>query len=493
MANYYYSKYNVITNGYNEPPFIFSQSGLITSHDSLSRDGFLWSSYASSVYQEWPEAVWLSFRGTGTNVRSGWAVGQSYYSTAYLSGSSSGFAIAQITFRGSNPNGSGYIIDINRTNTTQGSDNSPVSIPKKKSIGGLVQSNIVANDGTYPSNGAHSDGYWYVRGSAVYVPPTNAAPTMSLTTTDNRTLYESDTFGIVGSATDVNSGNVVSVKYQVNEGTIRAISTGISTGAAIPFSKSLTYKAGVFHEGSTVVSAALAENANHTLKVWAEDDQGGKSAVQTRTFKVVANRPPTITFNPFSAPTGLINTDNITVSGSVSDPDGNTVSVKFKIGNGSYTDVYSGAGGTFSFDVNLALLADGPNAITVQAVDSYGALTQKALNIAKSLNAQLLKTSVTRYKLTPPNASAKGVLLWVERDAVDVSVTAEISMTAAGETELFVPMTKSVTAYVGVGIEEDEFTYEAAAPKENIVIKLTQTRTNTATNNGITLISGVLS
>lgn len=354
--------------------------------------------------------------------------------------------------------------------------------------GTLVQSNIVAEDGVYPTNGRHSDGFWYVRGAL-----TNVIPTLSLTTSDNRTLYESDTFNIIGSATDSDAGNVVSVKYQVNEGTIRAISTGISTGASIPFSKTLTYKAGALYDGSTIVSAALAENANHTLKVWAEDDQGGKSAVQTRTFKVVANRPPLITFNPFSSPTGLINSDNITVSGTVNDPDGNTVSVKFKIGNGSYTDVYSGAGGTFSFDVNLALLSDGPNAITVQAVDSYGALTQKALNIAKTANTQPLKTSVTRYKLTPPNASAKGVLLWVERDAEDVLVTAEISMTAAGVAELFVPMTKSMTAYVADGIEEDEFTYEASEPKQNIVIKLTQTRTNTATNNGITLISGVLS
>lgn len=31
--------------------------------------------------------------------------------------------------------------------------------------GSLVQSGIVANDGTYPTNGKHTDGYWYVRNS----------------------------------------------------------------------------------------------------------------------------------------------------------------------------------------------------------------------------------------------------------------------------------------------------------------------------------------
>lgn len=31
-------------------------------------------------------------------------------------------------------------------------------------IGALIDSNTVANDGTYPSNGQHTDGYWYMRG-----------------------------------------------------------------------------------------------------------------------------------------------------------------------------------------------------------------------------------------------------------------------------------------------------------------------------------------
>lgn len=38
---------------------------------------------------------------------------------------------------------------------------SSVSTPLR---GSLVQSNMVAEDGTYPANGRHTDGYWYVRG-----------------------------------------------------------------------------------------------------------------------------------------------------------------------------------------------------------------------------------------------------------------------------------------------------------------------------------------
>lgn len=42
--------------------------------------------------------------------------------------------------------------------------NSIVSYSK----GSLVQSNIIAADGTYPVNGRHTDGYWYVRGALVF-------------------------------------------------------------------------------------------------------------------------------------------------------------------------------------------------------------------------------------------------------------------------------------------------------------------------------------
>lgn len=39
------------------------------------------------------------------------------------------------------------------------------------SRGTLVQSNIIAEEGTYPTNGRHTDGYWYVRGAVVITFP----------------------------------------------------------------------------------------------------------------------------------------------------------------------------------------------------------------------------------------------------------------------------------------------------------------------------------
>jgi hypothetical protein len=344
----------------------------------------------------------------------------------------------------------------------------------------------------YPDNAAKNIGWGEYR-YYMYQGLLNNVPTVTLNTTNNRTLYENDTFSIDGTTRDTDSGNVVNVKYQINSGTVRAIATQISNGSAFPFNKVLTFKQNKLYDGANAVTADLAEGTQHVLKVWAEDDQGGKSAEQIRTFYVVPNRPATLTVEPFSTRTDLIDSDSITVNGSVSDPDNNTVTVKYKIANGSFTEVYNGGSGSFSFNVTLADLAVGANTITVQAVDSYGAITSKTLSVNKAENNQLLLTSVARYKLTPPNGTAKGAVLWIQREVGDLVVDAEISMGMNGQSENFQPMTKESTAFVTEGIEEDEFTFDNATDAENIILKLTMTRSSTASDKGIKLISGVLS
>lgn len=353
---------------------------------------------------------------------------------------------------------------------------------------GSFLSTVVAEDGTYPINGRHTDGYWYVRGTLA-----NSAPTITLATTDNRTLYENDTFGISGLATDTDNGNVVSVKYQINGGTTRAIATQISTGAEFPFNRSLTFKESKLFDGATAVTSALAEGTQHVLTVWAEDDQGGKSAEQTRTFYVVPNRPPKLTVDPITPKTDMIDSDTFEIKGTVNNPDANGVKVHYKIGNTAYQEVYSsaGAGGAFSFRLSLSQLSNGANSLTVRATDHFGAVDTKTITITKADNVIPLKTAVTRYKMLPPNGTAKGVLLWIEREVGDLVVDARISMTSAGEPEHFVPMTKNKTAFVSEGIEEDEYLLDAGADKSNIILEITQKRTSTASEKGITKITGV--
>ena len=322
---------------------------------------------------------------------------------------------------------------------------------------------------------------------------TNNAPSLTLTTTNNRTLYENDSFNITGNSKDVDDGNVVSVKFSLNGGTSRAISTAISTGADIPFSKILTFKNKRLYDGSASLTADLAEGTQYTLRVWAEDDKGGRSADVVRTFQVVANRAPVLTIQQVADKANLIDSDTVTFNGTVSDPDGNSVTVEQRVGGGSFAQVYSGNGGSFAFSVQLKNLKSGANPITVRATDSYGAVTTRNLSVTKSGVSVPLKESVQRYKITPPNVSAQGIILWIERDVGDLIVSAEISMTGTAEHEVFMPMTLKSTAFVGATREEDEFLYEGAAPAEKIIVKLTMKRANTGSPQAIRLVSGVLS
>ncbi|WP_060210493.1 Ig-like domain-containing protein [Sporosarcina koreensis] len=316
----------------------------------------------------------------------------------------------------------------------------------------------------------------------------NTNPTLALVTENNVTLYENNIYRIEGSAQDGDAGQIVNVRYQINAGTARAIATAISDGAtAIPFNRQLTFKGGILYDGETAITSALAEGVAHTLKVWAEDDQGGKSTVAERTFHVVPNRPPTLTIDPFTQQDGMINADSITLSGTASDPDGNDIVVKYRINDGANVQIYAGPSGAWTFDIPLSKLADGENAIVVEVTDVYDFKYSRTVKLNKHANMASLTTSTTRYKIAPPSGSAKGVLLWIQRDQT-LELTADISMTNGTAQEVYTPMTLSNTAPVAGSTVEDEFTYQAAEPADNINVKLTLTG-----DGSITLISGVLS
>ena len=295
----------------------------------------------------------------------------------------------------------------------------------------------------------------------------NAIPTVTLNTTNNRTLYESDVINITGTATDMDSGNIVNVKYQIDGGITRAVMTQISAGLPIPFSKSLTLKGGKLYDGTTDITGALAEGTAHSLKVWSEDDYG-RSIEETRIFYVVVNRAPVIVTEAIPVSTDQIDSDLITIRGTVTDADGNNISLKYRIGSESFIDIYSGVGGPFSFNVKLSQLQTGKNTITIQSMDTYGSTSTKTLYVTKTANTTPLKTAVSRYVLTPPNGTAKGVVLWVNREVGDLAVNVEISMTTAGEAESFVPMNKAATVFIAAGVEEDQYEYEAPSAKDKI-------------------------
>ncbi|WP_254660643.1 Ig-like domain-containing protein, partial [Brevibacillus laterosporus] len=125
----------------------------------------------------------------------------------------------------------------------------------------------------------------------------NNRPTLALTSPpNNQTLTENATLNIQGTASDTDKDNVVTIKYRINNGTTRALQSGVSNGSTpISFAKTLTFRAKRLYDGTTDLTGSnLAENTDHTLTIWAEDDEGGKSTEVTRKFRVVHNRPPVI-------------------------------------------------------------------------------------------------------------------------------------------------------------------------------------------------------
>lgn len=144
----------------------------------------------------------------------------------------------------------------------------------------------------------------------------NTSPTLTLTSpSNNQTLAEGNAFTISGSATDVDNGNVVTIKFNINSGTERALPSSVSDGSSpISFSKGLSYRGGRLYDGSTDVSSFLAEGSTHTLSIWAIDDKGDTSAVVTRSFTVKHNKAPVLTIDAFTpVQSGLIPPDTLTL------------------------------------------------------------------------------------------------------------------------------------------------------------------------------------
>lgn len=145
----------------------------------------------------------------------------------------------------------------------------------------------------------YTDYYQY---SLTFDYETNIIPTLTLSTTNNLILNENDTFVIDGQAIDSDIGNVVNVKYQINDNTVQIITSNTSDGTTqIPFSKTLTFKGGKLYDGINTVTVALLEGISYTLKVWSEDNQGGKSTEVIRNFTVIPvvknRRNPSISVN----------------------------------------------------------------------------------------------------------------------------------------------------------------------------------------------------
>lgn len=344
--------------------------------------------------------------------------------------------------------------------------------------------------GTRPASDTRTYAYYYQYDITIDYED-NTLPTLTLSTLDKKTLYEKDTLGIDGSMLDTDKGDTVTVRYQINSGTPRAITAYLSDGTKKEFSKTLTFKAGALYDGDTLIADALKDGDAHLLKVWATDDKGGQSAIVDRTFYVVPNRAPRLEVTP---PTieGNIDSDTFTVSGTYADDDKNEVIISYRINGNVSKEVARGTDGAFDFMVSFAQLKNGNNTISVEAIDSYGAKTSRTIKLNKNTIATPLLQSTVRYLIQPPKGSAQAVLLWLQRDQ-DLAVTASLHMGIKGEAEAFTLLEPTNTAPLrdNAAILEDEFYHEADSAKDHIILQLDMKRSSVESTAAIHLISGV--
>lgn len=329
----------------------------------------------------------------------------------------------------------------------------------------------------------------YFKGSVI----TNNVPSLTITSpTNNQTLYENDTINLSGDAYDSDKDQSVTVFYEINGEQRKVLATNVSQ-TQITLSKQLTFKDGKLYDGETALTGTLAEGVAHTLKVWAVDSENSQSATIERTFYVVPNRAPLLSVDAV-VPAGVVDTDKFKISGTSSDPDANAnVKITKKVNANNPVEIYNGPGGAWEFDVSLAELVVGENTIVIEVIDNYGAKTSKTIKLKKNEIKTPILHAVARYKITPPAGSAKGVLLFIERDE-DMDLTVELSMTLIGEQEQYETLTANNTAPMPNtnGIVEDTFYYEATEPKDNIILKISTTRPDATVNHKIHLLSGAV-
>lgn len=376
-----------------------------------------------------------------------------------------------------------YILDRFNTNLKTYIRREIIVSTNRQNVMGDYVETITAEEGAYPENGRHSDGFWYVKKEIA-----NSAPTLTLNTPNNTTLYENDTFPISGTAKETDVGDVVSVWYQIGNGTPRAIDSRVSDGSTVlDYSAHLTFKAGKLQTANgTAITGALVASTSYKLRVWAEDNKGNKSDIIERTFYVVPNRPPNLTIDPFAQITGLIKNDELDFSGTANDPDDNDLKVAYRINGSAPVEVYSGKSGAWSFKLSASKLKDGENTLVVEVVDAYNVKVSKTLKLNKMVNRTPVAPSVLRYQIITAE-SAKSVRFRIRRDP-EQELSAEISMTNGDEPEQFVSMTLNKSTLSDDGsFTEDEFSFTADEDKEKIILKLML-----ANDKPVSSVSGVL-
>ncbi|HBZ80902.1 MAG TPA: hypothetical protein DEP07_11015 [Brevibacillus sp.] len=120
------------------------------------------------------------------------------------------------------------------------------------------------------------------------------------------------------------------------------------------------------------------------MTVWAEDDQGGKSEEVTRKFRVIWNRPPTISGE--NGDLGIME-EPPSVEYTVTDPETNPFTITEKI-NGEVIRTFAGVAGqqetiTIPHELWIRLEPGVQHALTIEASDDQGMMSTRTYTLTR--------------------------------------------------------------------------------------------------------------
>ncbi len=165
--------------------------------------------------------------------------------------------------------------------------------------GDIIVENLIAPNNTYPENGKHTDGYWYIKKGIV-----NRNPTITISSPVQNASF-STTLSLKGTVSDADVGDTITTKYNIDGAAEQNISGTITSDGT---NKSFA---------NTNISINALSEGTHKLNVWAVDNNGGNSTVQTITF-IKDSTPPSVSMPALTANSA----SQITIQASASDSSG---------------------------------------------------------------------------------------------------------------------------------------------------------------------------
>lgn len=312
----------------------------------------------------------------------------------------------------------------------------------------------------------------------------NEPPAVTLNTPQSQTLFENDNLSIDGTAQDVDKGDVVIVKAKIADSRVINLSTKVSDGKPFDFANTFLIKQGRLWQGNNPITSVL-DGAGYKIEVWAEDDKGGKSKVETRSFSVVANRPPIVKVTKVPSFTNITNSTRLEVAGTITDPDGHDVTMTVKLNDNPQEEIAVNQG-EWNYIFEAASLKEGVNELTIVGRDEYGMSHTKTVRINNTIYKADMShvPSVALFDIPLEGVESDGAVMWLRRKSDNTQFEARVA-TAGKKEEDFHEMQK--TSHVVGNTPRDQFAGQTGVKTNNVTVEITSTG-----NHSLLMIQGVV-